>query len=153
MSPTNQKNTLPTTKPVAVSTLVTKKMKKASPKASTTTITINGQEIVQQILQGTYVSDSDHAIHAVLLPFNGAVGIACLCCNLVGVNRRYSPISYTQSHGKIFKYHDIMCGWLSEHPELHSFIPWTANLEGKLVLVPEQNHPPSQLAISSPLPP
>ena len=30
-----------------------------------------------------------------------------------------------------------MCAWLSEHPEFHSLIPRTANLEGKLVLTPQ----------------
>ena len=30
-----------------------------------------------------------------------------------------------------------MCDWLSEHPEFHSLIPRTANLEGKLVLAPQ----------------
>ena len=30
-----------------------------------------------------------------------------------------------------------MCIWLSEHPEFHSLIPRTANLEGKLVLAPQ----------------
>ena len=146
MSPTNQNNTLPTTKPSAVSASVTKKIKKIAPKVSTTTITTNGEDIVQQILQGTYVSDSDHAIHVALLPFNGAVGISCLCCNLVGVNKRYSSISYTQSHGEKCKYHDIMCSWLSEHPELHSLIPYTANLEGKSVLAPQ---PPMPSTLSS----
>ena len=137
MSPTNRNDTLPTTKPLAVSALVTQKTKKAAPKASTTTITTNGEDIAGQILQGTYVHDSDHAIHAALLPCNGVVGISCLCCNLVGVNKRYSSISYTQSHGEKCKYHDIMCGWLSEHPDLHSLIPYTANLKGKLVLAPQ----------------
>ena len=95
MSPTNQNNSLATTKPLAVSVSVTKKIKKNAPNASTATITANCEDIVQQILQGTYVHDFDHAIHAALLPFNGAVGISCLCCNLVGVNKRYLSISYT----------------------------------------------------------
>ena len=30
-----------------------------------------------------------------------------------------------------------MCAWLSEHPEFHSLVPVTANLEGKLVLAPQ----------------
>ena len=131
MSSTKQNNSL------AASALVTKKIKISAPKASTATITTNGEDIVRQILLGNYVPDSDHAIHAALLPFIGAAGMSCLCCNLVGVNKHYSPISYTQSHGVKCKYHDIMCGWLSEHPELHSLIPWTANLEGKLVLTPQ----------------
>ena len=63
--------------------------------------------------------------------------MSCLCCNLVGVNKLYSPISYTQSHGEKCKHHDITCGWLSNHPELHYLIPWTENLEGKLVLAPQ----------------
>ena len=137
MSPTKQNNSLTTNKPLAASASVTRKVKKAAPKASTATITTNGEDIVRQILLGNYVRDSNHATHAALLPFNGAAGMSCLCCNLVGVNKLYSPISYTQSHGEKCKYHDIMCGWLSEHPELHSHIPWTANLEGKLVLAPQ----------------
>ena len=137
MSPTKQNNSLTTTKPLAALASVTKKVKKAAPKASTATITTHGEDIVRQILQGSYVPDSDHAIHAALLPFNGAAGISCLCCNLVGVNKLYSPISYTQSHGEKCKHHDITCGWLVEHPEFHSLIPWTAKLEGKLVLAPQ----------------
>ena len=35
-----------------------------------------------------------------------------------------------------------MCAWLSEHPEFHSLIPPTANLEGKLVLAPQVPTPP-----------
>ena len=137
MSPTKQNNSLPTTKQSTASAMTTKKVKKAAPKASTAIITTNGEVIVRQILQGNYVHDSDHAVHAALLPFNGAAGMSCLCCNLVGINKHYSPISYTQSHGEKCKYHSIMCAWLSEHPEFHSLIPRTANLEGKLVLAPQ----------------
>ena len=137
MSPTKQNNSLPTTKQSTASTMATKKVKKAAPKASTAIITTNGEVIVRQILQGNYVHDSDHAVHAALLPFNGAAGMSCLCCNLVGISKHYSPISYTQSHGEKCKYHGIMCAWLSEHPEFHSLIPPTANLEGKLVLAPQ----------------
>ena len=137
MSPTKQNNSLATTKKITASSMVTKKVKKAAPKASTATITTNGEVIVRKILQGNYVHDSDHAVHAALLPFNGAAGMSCLCCNLVGINKHYSPISYTQSHGEKCKYHSIMCAWLSEHPEFHSLIPRTANLEGKLVLAPQ----------------
>ena len=63
------------------------------------------------------------------------VGMSCLCWNLVGINNHYLPISYTQSHGEKCKYHGIICAWLLEHPEFHSLIPRTANLDGKLVLV------------------
>ena len=59
MSPTTKHNI---SKPATVSASVTKKVKKAAPKASTTaTLTINGEVIVQHILQGSYVHDSDHA--------------------------------------------------------------------------------------------
>ena len=128
MSPTKQNNSLTTTKQSTASAMATKKVKKAAPKASTAIITTNGEVIVRQILQGNYVHDSDHAVHAALLPFNGAAGMSCLCCNLVGINKHYSPISYTQSHGEKCKYHGIMCAWLSEHPEFHSLIPPTANM-------------------------
>ena len=109
--------------------MVTKKFKKAAPKASTATISTIGED------QWWRHCHFDHAIHAALLLFNGAVGMSCLCCNLVGINNKqqYSPISYIQSHREKCKYHGIMCDWLSEHPDLHSMIPWTANLEGKLV--------------------
>ena len=137
MSPTQQNNSLISKKPLAASGLVTRKVKKAAPKASTATITTNGEDIARQILLGKYVRDSDHATHAAFLPFNGAAGMSCLCCILVGVNKLYSPISYTQSHGEKCKHHDITCGWLSEHPELHYLIPRTANLDGKLVLAPQ----------------
>ena len=113
MSPTKQNNSLTTKKSSAASASVTRKVKKAAPKASTATITTNGEDIVRQILQGIYVRDSDHATHAALLPFNGAAVMSCLCCILVGVNKLYTPISYTQSHGEKCRYHDIMCGWLS----------------------------------------
>jgi len=53
-------------------------------------------------------------------------------------------MSYPQSHGeKCRKYHGILCAWLSEHPELHSRIPGTANLEGNLV----RASPPSTLSV------
>ena len=107
MSPNKQNNSLATTKPLAASALVTKKIKKAAPKVSTATITTNGEDIVRQILQGIYVRDSYHAIHAALLPFNGAAGMSCHCCILVGVNKLYSPISYIQTHGEKCKHHDI----------------------------------------------
>ena len=60
MSPTTKHNN---SKPSTVSASVTKKVKvkKAAPKASTVTITTNGEVIVQHILQGSYVHDSDHA--------------------------------------------------------------------------------------------
>ena len=137
MSPTKQSNSLATTKKITASTMVTKNVKKVAPKASTATITTNGEVVVRKILQGNYVHDSDHAVLAALLPFNGAAGMSCLCCNLVGVNKHYLPISYTQFHGEKCKYHGIMCAWLLEHPEFHSLIPRTANLEGKLVLAPQ----------------
>ena len=47
MSPTKQNN----------SSMVTKKVKKVAPKASTATITTNGEVIVRKILQGNYVHD------------------------------------------------------------------------------------------------
>ena len=138
MSPTKQNNNyLLTTKPSTTSASVTKKVKKAAPKASTATSTTNCEVIVQKILQGNYVHDSDHAVHSALLSFNGAAGMPCLCCNLVGINKHYLQISYTQSHGEKCKYHSIMCAWLLEHPEFYSLISLTANLEGKLVLAPQ----------------
>ena len=137
MSPTKQNNSPTTKKSSAASVLVTRKVKKAAPKASTAIITTNGEDIARQILLGNYVPDSDHATRAALIPFNGAATMSCLCCILVGVNKLYSPISYTQSHGEKCKHHDITCGWLSDHPELHYLIPWTANLEGKLLLAPQ----------------
>ena len=68
------------TKPSAASASVTKKVKKAAPKASTATITTNGEVIVQQILQGSYVHDSDHAVHAALLPFNPTLFLVLTRC-------------------------------------------------------------------------
>ena len=58
MSPTKQNNSLTTTKQSTTSAMTTKKVKKAGPKASTAIITTNGEVIVRQILQGTYVHDS-----------------------------------------------------------------------------------------------
>ena len=63
--------------------------------------------------------------------------VLCLVFVATLFNKQYSSISYTQSHGEKCKYHGIMCDWLSEHPEFHSLIPRTANLEGKLVLAPQ----------------
>ena len=57
MSPTKQNNSLITAKPTASSAMVSKKVKNA-------TISTKGEDIVRQILLGTYVHDSDHAIHA-----------------------------------------------------------------------------------------
>ena len=116
MSPTKQNNSPTTKKSSAASVLVTRKVKKAAPKASTAIITTNGEDIARQILLGNYVPDSDHATRAALIPFNCAATMSCLCCILVGVNKLYSPISYTQSHGEKCKHHDITCGWLSDHP-------------------------------------
>ena len=70
--------------------------------------------------------------------FNGAAGMSCLCWIIVGINKHYLPITYTQSHdGEKCKYHGIMCTWLSEYLEFHTLIPVTANLVGKLVLEPQ----------------
>ena len=77
MSPTKQSNSLATTKKITASTMVTKNVKKVAPKASTATITTNGEVVVRKILQGNYVHDSDHAVLAALLPFNGAAGMSC----------------------------------------------------------------------------
>ena len=137
MSPTKQNNSLLTTKPSTTSASVTKKVKKADPKASTATITTNGVVIVQQILQGSHATHIIPIMLSTLPFFHSMVLRVCLVFVAILFNKHYSSISYTQSHGEKCTYHGIMCAWLSEHPEFCSLSPWTANLEGKLVLAPQ----------------
>ena len=111
-------NFLATNKKFTVSTTITMKVKKAAPKASTVTIMTNGEVIVWKVRQGNYVHNSEHAVHTALLPFNGAAGMSCFCCNLVGINKRYLPICYIQSYGEKCKYHGIMCACTPSHIQL-----------------------------------
>ena len=85
-------------------------------------VTSNGALKVQQMLKGICVNSSDTMIHSALLPFKG-VYFTCLCCYLVGIERKYSGITYTQSHGRKCANLPTFIDWLSGHTEFHHLIP------------------------------
>ena len=51
----------------------------------------------QQMLQGTFVNGSNTMFHSAPLPFK-QVYFTCVPCYLVGIEKQYSGITYTQSH-------------------------------------------------------
>ena len=85
-------------------------------------VTSDGALKVQQMLKGIFVNSSDTMIHSALLPFKG-VYFTCLCCYLVGIERKYSGITYTQSHGRKCANLPTFIDWLSGHTEFHHLIP------------------------------
>ena len=90
--------------------------------------TATGALKVQQMLEGTFVNGSDSMIHAAPLPFKG-VYFTCLCCYLVGLEKQYSGITYTQSHGRNCANRPTFINWLSGHTELHHLIPQCIEIE------------------------
>ena len=84
--------------------------------------TTTGTLKVQQMLKGTFVNGSDTMIHSALLPFK-KVYFTCGLCYLVGLEKQYSAITYTQSHGKKCANCSTYIDWLSKHTELHHLIP------------------------------
>ena len=85
-------------------------------------VTFDGALKVQQMLKGTFVNSSDTMIHSAPLPFKG-VYFTCLCCYLVGIEKKYAGITYTQSHGRKCANYPTFIDWLSGHTELHHLIP------------------------------
>mgnify|MGYP006061460983 CR=1 FL=1 len=84
--------------------------------------TINGALKVQQMLEGKFVDGSDSMLHSALLPFKG-VYFSCLPCYLVGIEKKYSGITYTQSHGRKCVNRPTFIAWLSKNTEFHHLIP------------------------------
>ena len=85
-------------------------------------VTSDGALKVQQMLKGTFVNSSDTMIHSAPLPFKG-VYFTCLCCYLVGIQKKYSSITYSQSHGRNCRNRPTFIEWFSGHTELHHLIP------------------------------
>ena len=84
--------------------------------------TTTGELKVQQMLKGTFVNCSDTMIHSALLPFK-KVYFTCGPCYLVGHEKQYSAITYTQSHGQKCANRSTYIDWLSKRTELHHLIP------------------------------
>ena len=84
--------------------------------------TTTGALKVQQMIEGTFVNGSDTMLHSALLPFKG-VYHTCLSCYLVGIEKKYSGITYTQSHGRKCVNRPTFIDWLSKKIELHQLIP------------------------------
>ena len=84
--------------------------------------TTTGTLKVQQILKGTFVNGSDTMINSALLSFK-KVYFTCGPCYLVGLEKQYLAITYTQSHGQKCANCSTYIDWLSKHTELHHPIP------------------------------
>ena len=77
---------------------------------------------VQQMIQGTFVSGSDTMFQSAPLPLKG-VYYTCAPCYLVGIEKKYTSITYTQKHGLKCLNLPTFIDWLGDHPELHHLIP------------------------------
>ena len=96
MIPTATKKSASSTKATPASASVTKsKVKKVKANHGPTT---SGSLKVQQMMQGTFVVPSDTSCHSAVLPLPG-VYHTCAPCYLVGIERKFTPITYTQRHG------------------------------------------------------
>ena len=61
--------------------------------------TTTGALKVQQMIQGSFVNSSNTMFHSDLLPFK-QVYFNYVLCYLVGIEKQYLGITYTQSHGQ-----------------------------------------------------
>ena len=84
--------------------------------------TTTGELKVQQMIEGTFVNGSDTILYSALLPFKG-VYHTCLSCYLVGIEKKYSGITYTQSHGRKCVNRPTFIDWLSKNTKFHHLIP------------------------------
>ena len=127
MSPTilTAKPTLSTKLPPVKASLSKAKPKKMIANRGPTT---TGALKVQQMLQGSFVNGSDTMFHSALLPFK-QVYFTCVPCYLVGIEKQYSGITYTQSHGRKCVNRPTFIDWLSKHTELHHLIPQCIEIE------------------------
>ena len=57
------------------------------------------------------------------------VYFTCVPCYLVGIEKQYSGITYTQSHGQKCVNCPTFINWLSKHTELHDLIPQCIEIE------------------------
>ena len=66
--------------------------------------------------------------HSAFLPFK-QVYFTCVPCYLIGIEKQYSGITYTQSHGQKCVNRPTFINWLSKHTELHHLIPQCIEIE------------------------
>ena len=84
--------------------------------------TTTGVLRVQQMIEYTFVNGSDVMFHSIFLPFK-KVHFTFVPCYLVGIERKYSSITYTQSHGRKWMNCPTFINWSSNHTKFHHLIP------------------------------